>query len=70
MAGMAASASADSVGLVTNIMVSAPQQHDGVAQRLAQRGASRTLDLRGVGGEAAHHLAGVRRLVEGRARAR
>ena len=42
-------------------------QHDGVAQRLAQRRAGRALDLRGVGGEAAHHLARVRRLVERRA---
>ena len=36
-----------------------------VAQRLAQRRAGGGLDLRGVGGEPAHHLAGMRLLVEG-----
>ncbi len=40
-------------------------QHDAVAQRLAQRRAGGGLDLRGVGGEPAHHLAGMRLLVEG-----
>ena len=45
-------------------------QHDEVAKRLAQRRPGRRLDLRGVGSQAAHHLAGVRAVVEGRAEGR
>ena len=41
-------------------------EHDRVTQRLAQCRAGRTLDLGGVGGEAAHHLARVGGLVERR----
>ena len=41
-------------------------QHDQVAQRLAESRAGRPLDLRGVGRQAAHHLAGVGLVVEGR----
>ncbi len=41
-------------------------EHDQAAQRLRQRGSGDRLDLRRVGGEAAHQLAGVRALEERR----
>ena len=67
ISGMASSTSSDRCTLVTNIMTSAPSKHDEAAQRLRQRRTGDRLDLRRVGGQAAHQLAGVGALEECRA---
>ena len=65
MSGNGRQRQADSVGLVTNIMVSAPTSMMMLRSAWLSADAGGRLDLGGVGGQPAHHLAGVRLLVEG-----
>ena len=63
------STASDSFGLVTTIMPSAPIRISALRSAWRDYRARRRLDLRGVGGQPRHHLAGMRHLVEGGAQA-